>query len=65
MSIVRRLLQIGVVIFAVCASAGVAVDTDFILGMGKVGDRVIMLLDSDRVLSGEELELSSQAASEA
>ena len=46
-------------------SFGVAVDTDFILGMGKVGERVIMLLDSDKVLSGEEFELSSQAASEA
>ena len=43
-------------------SFGVSVDTDFILGMGKVGDRVIMLLDSDKVLSGEELELSSQIA---
>lgn len=45
-------------------SFGVAVDTDFILGMGKVRERVIMLLDSDKVLSGEELELSEQAASQ-
>ncbi len=46
-------------------SFGVSVDTDFILGMGKVNDRVIMLLDSDKVLSGEELELSEQAAAQA
>lgn len=51
--------------FCVPPSFGVSVDTDFILGMGKVGERVIMLLDSDKVLSGEELELSSQAADQA
>jgi len=30
------------------------VDTEFILGMGKVGDRVKILLDIDRVLTGDE-----------
>lgn len=43
---------------------GASVDTDFILGMGKVGEKVIMLLDADRVLSVGELaeanELSHQ-----
>jgi purine-binding chemotaxis protein CheW len=34
---------------------GATVNTDFILGMGKVGKRVITLLDVDRVLSGGEL----------
>ena len=34
---------------------GGAVDTAFILGMGKVGERVITLMDVDRVLSGEEV----------
>ncbi len=29
--------------------------TDFILGMGKVGQKVVMLLDADKVLAGEEL----------
>jgi purine-binding chemotaxis protein CheW len=43
-------------------SFGVAVDTDFILGMGKVGQKVIMLLDVDRVLSSEEVALASQSA---
>ena len=34
---------------------GTSVNTDFILGMGKLGDRVVMLLDIDRVLSGDEI----------
>ncbi len=33
---------------------GATVDTDFILGMGKIGDSVKILLDIDRVLAGEE-----------
>ena len=36
---------------------GGVVDTSFILGMGKVGDRVVTLMDVDKVLSGEEVEL--------
>ena len=34
---------------------GAAVDTDFILGMGKIAKRVVMLLDVDKVLSNKEL----------
>jgi len=34
---------------------GGVVDTSFILGMGKVGDRVVTLLDVNKVLSGEEV----------
>jgi purine-binding chemotaxis protein CheW len=34
---------------------GTAVSTDFILGMGKVGDSVKILLDIDRVLAGSGL----------
>jgi purine-binding chemotaxis protein CheW len=34
---------------------GTAVDTAFILGMGKVGKKVVMLLDVDKVLSIGEL----------
>jgi purine-binding chemotaxis protein CheW len=36
-------------------SFGASVDTDFILGMGKVGQKVVMLLDVDRVLSQGEI----------
>jgi purine-binding chemotaxis protein CheW len=32
---------------------GAAVDTDFLLGIGKVAQKVVMLLDVDKVLSGE------------
>jgi purine-binding chemotaxis protein CheW len=34
---------------------GTTVDTDFILGMGKVARKVVMLLDIDKVLSTGEL----------
>jgi len=37
---------------------GVAVNTDFILGMGKVGDSVKILLDIDMVLGGDCLNLA-------
>ena len=35
---------------------GASVNTDFILGMGKIGDSVKILLDIDRVLGGDRLE---------
>ena len=35
---------------------GASVDTRFILGMGKIGQSVKILLDIDRVLSDEEIE---------
>jgi purine-binding chemotaxis protein CheW len=34
---------------------GTSIDTDFLLGIGKIGKRVVMLLDVDKVLSGDEL----------
>ncbi len=43
-------------------SFGVSVDTDFILGMGKSNQRVIILLDVSRVLTGEETRAVSIAA---
>jgi purine-binding chemotaxis protein CheW len=33
---------------------GSTVDTDFILGMGKIGDTVKILLDIDKVLAGDD-----------
>jgi purine-binding chemotaxis protein CheW len=36
-------------------SMGESVDTSFILGMGKVGDAVKILLDIDKILTSEEL----------
>ena len=35
---------------------GAAVNTDFILGMGKVGDSVKILLDIDKALAGDSLD---------
>jgi len=34
---------------------GASVDTDFILGMGKIGDSVKILLDINKVLGGDDL----------
>jgi len=34
---------------------GASVDTDFILGMGKIGESVKILLDIDKVLAGDNL----------
>ena len=34
---------------------GASVDTNFILGMGKIGDKVKILLDINRVLGGTDL----------
>ncbi|MDB5104609.1 MAG: Receptor-coupling factor, CheW [Fibrobacteres bacterium] len=42
-------------------SFGASVDTDFILGMGKVGQKVVMLLDVDKVLANEEIETLGKA----
>jgi len=43
-------------------SFGASVDTDFILGMGKVAERVVMLLDIDKVLTQAEAAEASAAA---
>ena len=37
---------------------GSSVDTSFILGMGKIGDTVKILLSIDKVLAGEDLSIS-------
>ena len=42
---------------------GGALDTSFILGMGKMGDEVKILLNIDRVLAAEELKEVTEAAS--
>lgn len=42
---------------------GTIVDTKFLQGMGKVDERVLIILDIDRVLSEQELEATNKAAS--
>jgi purine-binding chemotaxis protein CheW len=46
-------------------SFGTDVDTDFILGMGKVDQKVVMLLDVDKVLSGSDMAMVDQLAQDA
>ena len=45
-------------------SFGTSVDTDFILGMGKIGENVVMLLDVVKVLAGQDLDMLQQVADE-
>jgi purine-binding chemotaxis protein CheW len=46
-------------------SFGTTMDTEFILGMGKAGDKVVILLDVDRVLSGGEIARVSEVTQNA
>lgn len=41
---------------------GANIDTNFILGVGKINQKVVMLLDVDKVLSGGEVGLVDQVA---
>jgi len=43
---------------------GSAVNTDFILGMGKIGDSVKILLDIDKVLAGDDFSSFGGSANE-
>jgi purine-binding chemotaxis protein CheW len=43
---------------------GIEVDTSFIKGVGRIEERVVLLLDIDRVLSGSELNVVELAARE-
>jgi purine-binding chemotaxis protein CheW len=43
---------------------GSSVNTDFILGMGKIGETVKILLDIDKVLAGEDFNSISSPADE-
>ena len=46
-------------------SFGAAVDSEFILGMGKIGQKVLTMLDIDQVLSSGEVDLVSVTNAEA
>jgi purine-binding chemotaxis protein CheW len=52
---VSEVLDIGGELIEPAPEFGTSVDTDFILGMGKIAKKVIMLLDVDKVLSSGEL----------
>jgi len=51
---VQEVLDIASEAIEPAPAFGSQVDTEFILGMGKVGDDVKILLDIDRVMTGEE-----------
>jgi len=46
-------------------SFGSSVDTDFILGMGKIAEKVVMMLDVDKVLSGTEMSVVDRVSRDA
>jgi purine-binding chemotaxis protein CheW len=52
---VQEVLDIGGANIEEAPQFGAAVNTDFILGMAKVGESVKILLDIDRVLAGDRL----------
>ena len=45
-------------------SFGAKINTDFIRGMGKVGETLVIILDVDRVLSDEEAAIVSEQLTE-
>jgi len=53
---VREVLDIPADCIESSPDFGVGVDTDFILGMGKMNGAVKILLDIDRVLSGDDID---------
>jgi purine-binding chemotaxis protein CheW len=59
---VREVLDIPGESIEDAPSFGASIDTEFILGMGKIGQNVKILLDIDRVLSGEDLDHVRAAA---
>ena len=60
---VREVLDIKVEDIDDAPELGGDVDTEFILGMGKAGDKVSILLDIDGVLTGKEMEQLRKAGS--
>ena len=51
---VREVLDIHEESIEDAPSFGLAVDTDFVLGIGKRDERVTILLDIDKVLTGDQ-----------
>ena len=59
---VSEVLNIGAEQIEDAPSFGTAVDTDFILGMGKIGQSVKILLDIDKVIGDADLKVLAEAA---
>jgi purine-binding chemotaxis protein CheW len=60
---VREVLQINSADIEPAPPLGSRVRTDFIEGMGKVGDRLMILLEIDKILSAEEKTALEEVAS--
>lgn len=61
---VSDVLTIGAEFIKPAPTLGANVDTSFIDGIGTEGDRLVTLLDIDRVLTGDELAKIEEVASE-
>lgn len=59
---VSEVLDVGEDQIEESPSFGASVDTEFILAMGKVGEKVVMFLDIDKVLSADEMKTVAAAA---
>lgn len=59
---VREVIELGPADVEPAPAFGTAVKVDFLLGMGKVGKRFVLLLDLDRLISADEKELARDAA---
>jgi purine-binding chemotaxis protein CheW len=52
----EKVLEIGYADIEDVPPFGVGVDVTYVLGLGKVNESVMMLLDIDKILSGDELD---------
>jgi purine-binding chemotaxis protein CheW len=56
---VREVIELGLDDVEPPPAFGTQVRVDFLLGMGKVGKRFVLLLDIDRVISADEKEFAN------
>src|SRR5690606_25218059 len=62
---VSEVLEIPASEIEAAPTFGTRIRTDFIAGMGKVAGRFVILLDMDRVLATQEMEMLSELVEEA
>ncbi len=59
---VQEVIELGPDDIEPTPAFGTQVKVDFLLGVGKIGKRFVLLLDLDRVISADEKELAREAA---
>lgn len=59
---VSEVSEIGSEVIEETPQLGQDIDANFIMGMGNLKEKLIILLDIDKVLSGEELEMMEEVA---